>query len=240
MGVSSLRRRSAGVEVGPGCKEQPNEAASSAADRSQPPVPRCHVCSFVWTASRLRLQSSALCTCACTRIRIRPRAIRTTAGSSFNNNPWTAHRIASHRIVEPKILSGHDWICKIDSKLRSRTSKRSLGSSQSCQQPLPSFQSDCKTRVNWAGLHWSASGSAGLSFAGLGSRDALLTPLESLSLRHARVTASEARHPRCFAQLGTAGRTAIQFSFMDSAPWHGSVGRNSTLREAVLVHMRPL
>lgn len=30
---------------------------------------------------------------------------------------------ASYRIVEPKILSGHDWICNIDSKLRSRTSK---------------------------------------------------------------------------------------------------------------------
>lgn len=69
--------------------------------------------------------------------------------------------------------------------------------------------------------------------------DVVVTARVSLSLHHACITASEARHPRCFAQVGNTKRIAIRVSIMDSAARHGGVGRNSALRGAALVEMRP-
>lgn len=69
--------------------------------------------------------------------------------------------------------------------------------------------------------------------------DVAVTARASLSLHHACITASEARHQRCFAQVGSAEWSAIKARNMDSAAWHGGVGRNSTPRESVFVEMRP-
>lgn len=68
-----------------------------------------------------------------------------------------------------------------------------------------------------------------------------MTARVSLSLHHACITAYEARHPRCFAQVGNAKWSAPKVRIMDSAAWHGGVGRNSTLYQAVFVEieMRP-
>ena len=87
---------------------------------------------------------------------------------------------------------------------------------------------------DWAGL-----GSTGLgSVSGRRPWDAVKTPLRSLPLHNARITASEARHPRFFAPVGKMDRSAIMASIMDSAAWHSSVGRICTFREATFVKMR--
>lgn len=58
---------------------------------------------------------------------------------------------------------------------------------------------------------------------------------------NARLTASEARRPRRTAQVAIADPGGVvAVSVIDSAAWHGSIVRHSTVRGAFFVDMCPV
>lgn len=129
----SLQRRSAGVEAGLAARNNPMNQPL-AAHRSQTPVPRCHVCSCVWTASRLHLPAPApaLAFAFC---RVRFVQLVQRRPSNTPGPPAASHRIVSWSPKSYLDTTG------TGSSIPNCTAApaRSLRSSQSCQQPLPSL-----------------------------------------------------------------------------------------------------